>query len=82
MKRIFDKNKMSKLGKVKLVFCLFGPLISSYFNGLNEKKIITFIYIQIYIYIYIYRCSMCENIVLILTLKIGQIYSFTRSQKR
>ena len=50
MKRIFDKDKISKLGKVKLVFCLFGPLISSYFNGLNEKKIITYIYIYIYIY--------------------------------
>ena len=49
MKRIFDKEKMSKLGKVKLVFCLFGPLISSYFNGLNDKKIITYIYIYIYI---------------------------------
>ena len=62
MKRIFDKNKMSKLGKVKLVFCLFGPLISSYFNGLNEKKIINFIYIHIYIYIYIYIYVLCVKI--------------------
>ena len=37
MKRIFDKDKMSKLGKVKLVFCLFGHLISSYFNGLHGR---------------------------------------------
>ena len=53
--RIVDKDKMSKRRKSKLVFCLFGPLISWCFNGLNEKKIclelttwLTYIYIYIY----------------------------------
>ena len=30
---------MSKRRKSKLVFCLFGALISWCFNGLNDKKI-------------------------------------------
>ena len=59
--RIVDKDKMSKRRKSKLVFCLFGPLISWCFNGLNDKKIclelstsLTYTYVYIYIYIYIY----------------------------
>ena len=34
---IFDKDKMSKREKSKLVFCLFGSL--KWFVGLNNKKI-------------------------------------------
>ena len=37
--RIFDKDKMSKRRKSKLVFYLFGALISWFVNGLNDKKI-------------------------------------------
>ena len=59
--RIVDKDKMSKRRKSKLVFCLFGSLISWYFKGLNDKKnmfgaqylINLNLYIYIYIYIYI-----------------------------
>ena len=40
---------MLKRRKRKLVFCLFVPLISWWFNGLNDK--------YIYIYIYIYTSS-------------------------
>ena len=59
--RIFDKDKMSKRRKCKLIFRLFGPFISWCFNCLNDTKIcleltiwLTYTYIHTYIYIYIY----------------------------
>ena len=53
--RIVDKDKMSKRRKSKLVFCLFGPLISWCFNGLNDKNMFGAHYlINLYIYIYIF----------------------------
>ena len=45
--RIFDKDEMPKCKNKQISFCLFGPLISWWFDALNEN---------IYIYIFIYLC--------------------------
>ena len=62
--KIFDKDEIAKRKKIKLVFCLFGPLKSKLFAGLNDKNMFRAYYLNnvyiylcwcnIYIYIYIY----------------------------
>ena len=49
--RIFDKDKMSKRKKSELVSCFFGPLISKWFVGLNDKKYVWRPHVHVCIYV-------------------------------
>ena len=62
--RIFDKEKISEksVEKAKLVFCLFGPLISWCFNGLNDKKNMFGAHYLINLYIFKYKIEIYSYI--------------------
>ena len=67
---------MSKRKKSKLAFCLFGVLINSCFNGLNDKKNM----VGAHYLINLYKTVICLQCLIIMTTE--NIYICTVSKSR